>query len=262
MFPFVRSVCVSVDCVTFLHDDIIKWKHFPRYWPFVRGIHRSPVNSPHKGQWRGALMFTLICARINGWVNNREAGDLRRYRAHYDVIVMFPMQIYCVLLWAYSLHSLSSVWCIIRQFELIYCICISAVFCISKSILFYSKDTLMKTENATSLIVSEHLSKRYSTQCIFTGAVTEAYLNNGASALYLVILVQGFLKTDYKGAMTWFMNWMGALWLDKWYNRNVIVNFSTESHGKIQWVNFNMGKIFQMLFSNDSNYTIFHSLSV
>ena len=70
------------------HDDVIKWKHFPRYWPFVRGIHRSPVNSPHKGQWRGALMFTLICARINGWVNNREAGDLRRHRAHFDVIVM------------------------------------------------------------------------------------------------------------------------------------------------------------------------------
>ena len=49
---------------------------------------RSPVNSPHKGQWRGALMFSLICARINGWVNNGEAGDLRRHRAHYDVIVM------------------------------------------------------------------------------------------------------------------------------------------------------------------------------
>ena len=70
------------------HDDVIKWKHFPRYWPFVRGIHRPPVNSPHKGQWRGALMFTLICARINVWVNNREAGDLRRNRVHYDVIVM------------------------------------------------------------------------------------------------------------------------------------------------------------------------------
>ena len=41
-----------------------------------------------KGQWRGALMFSLICARINGWVNNDEAGDLRRHRAHYDVIVM------------------------------------------------------------------------------------------------------------------------------------------------------------------------------
>ena len=67
------------------HDDVIKWKHFPPYWPFVR----SPVNSPHKGQWRGALMFSLICVWINGWVNNREAGDLRRYKAHYDVTVMF-----------------------------------------------------------------------------------------------------------------------------------------------------------------------------
>ena len=54
------------------------------YWPFVWGIHRSPVNSPHKGQWRGALMFSLICSRINGWVNNREVSDLRRHRAHYD----------------------------------------------------------------------------------------------------------------------------------------------------------------------------------
>ena len=36
------------------YDDVIKWKHFPRYWPFLRGIHRSPVNSPHKEQWRGA----------------------------------------------------------------------------------------------------------------------------------------------------------------------------------------------------------------
>ena len=70
------------------HDDVIKWKHFPRNWLFVRGIHRSTVNSQHKGQWRGALMFSLICVWINRWVNNREAGDLRWYRAHYDVIVM------------------------------------------------------------------------------------------------------------------------------------------------------------------------------
>ena len=48
------------------HDDVIKWK-----------------------QWRGALMFSLICVWINGWVNNREAGDLSRYRAHYDVTVMY-----------------------------------------------------------------------------------------------------------------------------------------------------------------------------
>ena len=91
----------KVDCLGewhWKHDDVIKWKHFPRYWPFVRGIHRSPVNSPHKGQWRGALMFSLICVWINSWVNNGEAGDLRRfetiscslwrYRAHYDVLIM------------------------------------------------------------------------------------------------------------------------------------------------------------------------------
>ena len=70
------------------HDGIIKWTNVPRHWPFVRGIHRSPVNFPHKGQLRGALMLSLICAWINGYVNSREAGDLRRYRAHYDVTVM------------------------------------------------------------------------------------------------------------------------------------------------------------------------------
>ena len=72
-----------------IHDDVNKWKHFPRHWPFARGIHRSPVNSPHKCQWRSALMFVLICVWINGWVNNREAGDLRCHRAHYDVRVMW-----------------------------------------------------------------------------------------------------------------------------------------------------------------------------
>ena len=72
-----------------MHDDAIKWKHFPRYWPFVRAIHKSTVNPCHIGQRRGALMFSLICTWINGWVNNGEAGDLRRHRAHYDVIVMW-----------------------------------------------------------------------------------------------------------------------------------------------------------------------------
>ena len=70
------------------HDDVIKWKHFPRYWSFVWGIRRSPVNSLHKCKWHGALLFSLICAWINGWVNNRESGDLGRHHAHYDVTVM------------------------------------------------------------------------------------------------------------------------------------------------------------------------------
>ena len=74
--------------VTVLHDDVIKWKRFPRYWPFVRGIHRPPMNSPQKGQWRGALISPLICAWTNVWVNNRDAGDLRRHRAHHAVTVM------------------------------------------------------------------------------------------------------------------------------------------------------------------------------
>ena len=47
----------------------------------------STVTGEFPGQWRGALMFSLICDWINGWMNNREAGDLRRHGAHYDVTV-------------------------------------------------------------------------------------------------------------------------------------------------------------------------------
>ena len=79
--PTDREICYG-------HDDVIKWKHFSRYWPFVRGIHRSPRKSPHKGQWSGALVFSLIYAWINGWVNNRETDDLRWHRAHYEVTAM------------------------------------------------------------------------------------------------------------------------------------------------------------------------------
>ena len=88
---WVYNMCVvylDLLVVSTQHDDVIKWKHFPRYWPFVRGIHRSSLNSPHKGQWRGALMFSLIYTWINGWINNRGAGDLRRNPAHYAVMVM------------------------------------------------------------------------------------------------------------------------------------------------------------------------------
>ena len=85
-----------------LRDDVIKWEHFSRYWPFVQWIHRSSVNSPHKGQWRVALIFSLICAGRNGWVDNWDAGDLRRHLAHFDVtvIVSSPMHIKRVLSYA------------------------------------------------------------------------------------------------------------------------------------------------------------------
>ena len=77
------------ELTTFIsYDNVIKWKHFPRHCLFLRGIHRSPVDSPHKGQWRGVLMFSLIGTWTNSWANNRDAGDLRRHRAHYDLILM------------------------------------------------------------------------------------------------------------------------------------------------------------------------------
>ena len=49
--------------ISAFHDDVIKWKYF--------------------------LIFSLICAWMNGWDNHREAGDFRRHRAYYDGTVMF-----------------------------------------------------------------------------------------------------------------------------------------------------------------------------
>ena len=77
-------------------DDVTNRNIFRVALLALCAVHRSPLNSPHNGQWRGALMFSLICAWINGWVNNREAGDLRRHRAHYDV---------SALDWFYRLYS-------------------------------------------------------------------------------------------------------------------------------------------------------------
>ena len=76
------------------HDDVINWDYFPRYWPFVRGIHRSPVVSSHKVQWREAYIFSLICAWINGWANNRDAGVLWRHHAHYVLSVMISINVW------------------------------------------------------------------------------------------------------------------------------------------------------------------------
>ena len=79
------------DAVTVIkeaNDDVIQWKHFLRYWPFVKEIYRWPVDSPHKGQWGGSLLFSLNRAWTNGSANNRDAGDLRRHLSHCDVNVM------------------------------------------------------------------------------------------------------------------------------------------------------------------------------
>ena len=98
---YVKYVHSTIMHCFVVHGNVIKWRHFSHYWPFVRGIHRSPVNSPHKGHWGGALMFPLICAWNNSQVNNREAGDLTRHRAHYDFIVMSLFKEKCQ--WKYAL---------------------------------------------------------------------------------------------------------------------------------------------------------------
>ena len=102
------------------HDDVIGWKHFPRYWPFVRGIHRSPVNSPQKIS--DAELWCFLWSVKNGWINNREADDLRRHRAHYDVIVMIA-----------SLANNS--W---NRKDISFCIMISSVFAISTTVILFS----------------------------------------------------------------------------------------------------------------------------
>ena len=86
-----------------LRDHVIQWSLYTGFIVLLWWRHQMetfsallalwPVNSPHKGQWSGALMFSLICACINRWVNNREADDLRRHRAHYDVIVTIPLHL-------------------------------------------------------------------------------------------------------------------------------------------------------------------------
>ena len=67
------TMLMGSHCNAMEHYDVIKWNYFPHYWPFVWGIHRSAVNSPHKGQWRGALMFSLICA-LNKRLSKQSSG--------------------------------------------------------------------------------------------------------------------------------------------------------------------------------------------
>ena len=78
--------CLTFQNCMFLLNSVIGllFYHFRK----INLILQSPVNSTHKGQWRGALILPLICVWTNAWVNNRDAGDLWRYRVHYDVTIM------------------------------------------------------------------------------------------------------------------------------------------------------------------------------
>ena len=100
--PWV-SILVALSENQMEHDDVIKWKHFPRYWPFVRGSHRSPVNSLHKGQWRGALMFSLICVlnkrlskQSRGWWFETTTRSLWRHCNVWKQIYLFVLCATCM----------------------------------------------------------------------------------------------------------------------------------------------------------------------
>ena len=69
----------------------------------------SPVSGEFPAQRPVTRSFDVFFDRrqLNGWVNSREAGDLRRYRAHYDVMVM-PQVI--IDEWATSVISIDICW--------------------------------------------------------------------------------------------------------------------------------------------------------
>ena len=98
-------------------DDVIKWKHFLRYWPFVWGIHRSPLNSPHKGQWRGALMFSLISAlnkrlskQLWGWWFETPSRSLWRHCNYFWTFTMhFCTSVFALWISIYRLQLLKSI---------------------------------------------------------------------------------------------------------------------------------------------------------
>ena len=89
--------------------DVIKWKHFPHYCSFVRGIHRSPMNSLQRPNSYNS-MFSLICAWTHDWVNNRDAGDFRRHHVHHDVTVMskMPSAKWCPFGFRWPVHAFTS----------------------------------------------------------------------------------------------------------------------------------------------------------
>ena len=95
--PFYQIYRPTYD-ITMTFWVSLSWCHwmetFTALLALCEGNHRSLVDFPHKGQWRGALMFSLICTWTNVWANNRDAGELRRHCAHYDIIVMYPFSLY------------------------------------------------------------------------------------------------------------------------------------------------------------------------
>ena len=91
-YDVFTAICFSYDrdCIATNEFKLIAWWRLQmETFSALLCAGNSPVsNELHKGQWRGALMFSLIYVRTNGWINNRDGGDLRRHCHLYNVTVM------------------------------------------------------------------------------------------------------------------------------------------------------------------------------
>ena len=126
---FIGDRCPLIGGFRPHHDDVVKWKHFPRHWPFVRGIHRSPVNSPHKGLWRGALrvFYLRLNKRLNkqwcGWWFETLSCPLWR---HCNVWLMMRRAFPCHILYVTSSYS---TWIFCREVSCLATDCPCGVWC-------------------------------------------------------------------------------------------------------------------------------------
>ena len=88
----IKTWTLYLELICF-HDNIIKWKYFLHYWPFVRGNHWSPLSSPHKGQWCCTVMFSLICICLKKWMSKQSKCRWlemlsRSLWHHFNVVVL------------------------------------------------------------------------------------------------------------------------------------------------------------------------------
>ena len=86
----IFDVCIVIELGVWCVRYMMTSPNGKHYWPYVRGIHQSPVNFRHKGHRQGALIFSLICAWTSDWANSRYVGDFRRHRSswrHCNVLI-------------------------------------------------------------------------------------------------------------------------------------------------------------------------------
>ena len=94
------------------HYDVIKWKHFPHYWPFVRGIHQSLVDSSsQRPVTRSFDVFFDLC--LNKWLGNRKQSRSRWFetpsqslRCHCNVQTVVTYCISCFYLTGNDTHQI------------------------------------------------------------------------------------------------------------------------------------------------------------